>query len=232
MRCPQCGATNPDSAAWCGQCLTRFDQPEDPAPPSEVDPAPRGTTDDGRSVVDAADAVAAETLAPPRTGDVSSGFRREGDEVQWQCPQCDQFNSIDVHHCQICGTAFLSRFQETEPEPPRNWTAALLMTVLAPGAGHISVGRYGTGVARLVLYLGWVVGAMTVAGFAGGRGVLVVTPLVLGALVLWAGSIVDVYRLQHGESELLGGRSLLWLVVGTLILMGLGLFAAVAGAAR
>ena len=182
--------------------------------------------------MDAADVVTREATAPPPPADTPTGFRREGDEVQWQCPQCDRFNSIDVQHCEVCGTAFLERFQQHEVEPPRNWTAALLMTMVAPGAGHISVGRYGTGVARLVLYVGWVVGAMAVAGFAGGRGALVMTPLILGALVLWAGSMVDVYRLQRGESELLGGRSLLWLVVGTLVLMGLGLFAAVAGTGR
>ena len=228
MRCPQCGATNPDSAAWCGQCLQRFDQPAEPVPAADLSPQP--DADDGLGVLDGGDVVTTEATAPPAAADAPAGFRREGDDVQWQCPQCDRFNSIDSQHCEVCGTAFLERFQQPEVEPPRNWNAALLMTLVAPGAGHISVGRYGTGVARLVLYLGWVVGAMAVAGIAGGRGALVVTPLILGAVVLWAGSLVDIYRLQHGQSEVLGGRSLLWLVVGTLILMGLGLFAAVAGA--
>jgi hypothetical protein len=227
VRCPQCGATNPDTAAWCGQCLQRFDQLEAPAPDAAEIPEP--ATDDGLDVLDGAAVVPTEAPIPPPTTEGAEGFRREGDEVQWQCPQCDRFNSIEVQHCEVCGTAFFARFQEQQVEPPRNWNAALLMSVLAPGAGHISVGRYGTGVARLVLYLGWVIGAMAVTSFAGGRGALVVTPLILAALVLWAGSIVDVYRLQHGDKELLGGRSLLWLVVGTLILMGLGLFAAVAG---
>lgn len=229
MRCPQCGATNPDTATWCGQCLNRFDQPSAP-PQAQQDAALPPAEEETFAIPDGGDVVAAETPAVPSPGATPAGFRREGDEVQWQCPQCDRYNSIDAQHCEVCGTAFLDKFKSEEVEEPRNWTAALLMTALAPGAGHIAVGRHGSGVARLVLYLGWVIGAAAVAGFAGGRGALVITPLVLGALVLWAGSIVDVYRLQRGESELLGGRSLLWLVVGTLVLMGLGLFAAVAGA--
>ena len=70
----------------------------------------------------------------------SEGFRRQGDTLEWACPSCGQFNDIDELHCSACGTAFTERFRPAEePEPPRNWTAALAVSAIAPGAGHMSV---------------------------------------------------------------------------------------------
>lgn len=219
MRCPQCGATNPDSARWCGQCYHRFDEPAaEPAPAQE--PVP-----------DAHDVIATEAPAPPPVEPAAAGIRRAGDELQWACPQCEHYNPLELPHCEVCGSAFIERFRDSEPEQPHNWRAALAMTAVAPGAGHIAVGRYGTGVARLVLFAGWVLGAVALGASGGSRALLVVAPLLLGVLVLWGGSLVDIYRLQQGEREILGGRPLLWLVVAVLILMGMGLFGSLGGAA-
>lgn len=200
MQCPACGATNPESAAWCGQCLARFDQPA-PAPASAASPAP-----------------AQGTVEPTS----SEGFRRVGDELQWACPQCGQFNSIDDVACVVCGTGFVERFRAAEePEPPRNWNQALAFSALAPGAGHIAIGRYGSGWARLLLFVTWVIGAVLMGG-SGGAGRAVV-PLLLGAAVVWGGSLVDLRRIQGGQEELLAGRRLLWLVLGVLLLLGVAL---------
>ena len=160
--------------------------------------------------------------------DSGGAIRREGDRIEWACPQCDHSNPIELAHCEICGSAFIDRFRETEaPEPPRNWPAAMLLTALAPGAGHIAVNRYASGVARLILFIGWLLGAVALGQSGGSRALLVVAPLLLGLVVLWAGSLVDIYRLQHAQSELLGGRPLLWLTVGVLVLMGLALLVSV-----
>ena len=127
-------------------------------------------------------------------------------------------------HCVICGTAFTERFKPVEePEPPRNWSAALALSAVAPGAGHMSVGRYGSGVARLALFLTWMAGALML-GIGGGRGaMLAVAPLFIGAVIVWAGSMVDVQRLSQAQEELLVGRRLLFLVIGVLVLLGAGL---------
>lgn len=224
MQCPACGASNPDSAAWCGQCYRRFD--EDTAPET---PSPNGS---GTAPPPAADAapVTQSSQSAPDTGGEAEGFRRVGDELEWECPECGSFNGIELTSCAICGTSFLQRFRSEEPEPERNWSAALLLSAVAPGAGHLSVGRYGTGAARLLLFVAWIVGALMLATSAGSGALVAATPLVLGALILWAMTLFDVYRLQQGESEILAGRTFLWLVVGVLLFMGVALFASAGSA--
>ncbi|HVM21446.1 MAG TPA: hypothetical protein VM307_15920 [Egibacteraceae bacterium] len=218
MRCPHCGATNPESAAWCGQCYRRFDHP---------DVAPRLNGHGHDQPHDAA-------VGPARVGAATadSGFRREGDRVEWECPTCGHYSPMDLQHCERCQTSFLERFRTEEPEPPRNWNQALLLTAVVPGAGHIAVDRYGTGIARAALFVSWILAAVLLGPAAGGRAAMVVGPLLLGALVLWAGSIVDVYRLSQGQRELLAGRPMLWLVAGVLLLMGVGLVASLAAVTR
>lgn len=153
-----------------------------------------------------------------------SGFRRVGDELQWACPQCGQFNAIEDTTCVVCGTSFVERFRADEAPPqPRNWNQALAMSAIAPGAGHLAVERYGSGLARLVLFLTWVAGAILLGGGGGGGSLRAVAPLLIGAFVLWAGSLVDLQRLRDGQDELLVGRRLLWLVLGVLGLLGLAL---------
>lgn len=200
MQCRACGATNPDSAAWCGQCLVRFDTPE----PAATRAGP--------------DTPAAPATAGTATQPTSDAFRRVGDELQWACPQCNQFNGIDDPVCAVCGTPFVERFRAAEePEPPRNWSQALAFSAVAPGAGHLAVGRYGSGWARLVLFVSWIIGALLMSSSGGARAGV---PLLLGAAVMWAGSLVDLQRLREGREELLVGRRLLWLVLGVLLLLG------------
>ena len=205
MQCLACGATNPDTAAWCGQCLVRFD-----APAATSVPTPG-----------ARPAGAAATAAPGTTPQPTSSesFRRVGDQLQWACPQCSQFNGIDEPVCAVCGTPFVERFRAAEaPEPPRNWSQALLFSAVAPGAGHLAVGRYGSGWARLMLFVSWIIGALLMSSSGGARAG---APLLLGAAVMWGGSLVDLRRLQEGQDELLVGRRLLWLVLGVLLLLGI-----------
>lgn len=214
MRCDACGATNPDTAAWCGQCYRRFDEP-DPEPEPE---AP--------SAVSSADAPTNAAVPPSQpVGSAAQGFRRDGEGLQWECPECNSYNPLELQRCAVCGTSFVERFRSDEPEPPRNWSQALLLSAVAPGAGHLAVGRYGSGWARLLLFCVWVAGAVLLTSAGGSRAVVVAAPLLLGAVVLWGGTLVDIYRLQQGDNELLAGRTFLWLVVGVLLLLGVSLFA-------
>lgn len=213
MRCPACGATNPDTAAWCGQCYHRFDaEPVDEKPTL---PPPSANGDTPR----------------PLERVPTEGFRRHGDEVQWQCPRCEHYNAIELQRCEVCATPFVERFRDDEPPAPRNWTAALALTAFAPGAGHLSIGRYGSGTARLLLFVTWMLGAFLLLTSGGGQGLIVAMPLLLGSAVVWGVSLIDIYRLQHGDAELLVGRRVLWLVVGVLVLLVLGLFGTVGSGA-
>lgn len=207
MQCAACGATNPDTAAWCGQCYQRFQA--EPAAPAPVPPP-------------SANGDAPRPLTP-----TTEGFRRRDDVLEWSCSQCGHFNPMELQRCEVCGTSFVARFRESEPAAPRNWNAALVMTAVAPGAGHLAVGRYGSGAARLLLFCSWMLGALLLLTSGGSGAVVVAAPLLLGALTLWALSLIDIYRLSNGDNEILVGRVQLWLVVGVLILLVLSLFGTV-----
>ena len=220
MRCPACGASNPETAGWCGQCLAVFTPPAagGSQPPTARPPA------DPHEVPGASGASAVQ---PAERADLTGGFRTHEGRIEWPCLACGSFNPIDVFACAVCGTPMADRFAPDTPERQVNWSAALALSALAAGAGHLAAGRYGTGSARMFLYVLWLLGGVVVAA-DGGRAWLAAAPLLLGATALWLGSLVDVTRLQRGQAELLGGRALLWLVVGVtglLLLAGLGAFA-------
>lgn len=209
LRCPSCGATNPESASWCGQCYADLgaEAPATPAPSTLAEPPqPTGTE------------VATE---------LRDGFRRGPDgALQWTCAACGEVNSLDVLACPVCGASLGERYEEAPAAVEHSWGTVLGLSAVAPGAGHIAVRRHGSGVARLFLFVVWLLGGLVIA-VSGEGGGGAAAPLLLGALVLWAGSLVDLLRLRQGQSELLDGRALLWLVVGVLGLSLLGLFTAI-----
>lgn len=219
MRCADCGASNADSADWCGQCYAPFATAESVPSPAPAAPAPEGS-------------------AAPEPGEpgepTAEGFRRHDGTVEWQCPDCGEWSAVVSLRCAVCGQTIAARWERADPDRAaaaqrlsEPWTAALALTAVVPGAGHIGLGRYGPGFARAVLFAVWVAGG--VALWRAG-GALAGGPFLLGAGVLWAGSLADIAALRSGRRELLGGRSLLWLVVGTLALALLGVFAAASGA--
>jgi hypothetical protein len=163
------------------------------------------------------------------TGD--GAFRRQGDDIEWACPACGQFNSIDLLRCATCGTGFVEQFRSEDADEPRNWQQAFAMSAVAPGAGHIAIGRYGTGLSRLLLFLTWILGAILLVGGGGRRAMVAVLPLLLGAVVVYVATLVDLRRLERGQDELLVGRRLLWLVLGVLGLLGVALVTTLMAAA-
>jgi hypothetical protein len=94
--------------------------------------------------------------------------------------------------------------------------AVLTASALLPGAGHLLVGRVGTGVARLLLWVLWLPAGSALVRAAGG--VVVAAPglaLLVGAGLLWVATLVDARRLAAGvDREVLAPRALLWLVAG------------------
>jgi hypothetical protein len=213
-RCGACGATNPERAAWCGQCYAVLRPPaEAPEDVPAMVGAPAGAAT-------ATDGVAADASARRP----HEGFRRRGDVVEWHCVRCESYTSIELFACGVCGTSLAARYDRAAEPLAHNWRAALALSALLPGAGHIAVQRYGSGIARALLFVTWALGAVYLFG-AGSRAAAAATPMLLGALVLWLGSLADLVQLQRAEREVVNGRMLLWLVLGVTILSAVGMAA-------
>lgn len=207
MQCAACGAANPDSAAWCGQCFAPFGnaapEPEE-APPSltedadERDPAPARVVTEGI-------------------------FRAEGDRIEWTCTICGEINPLDHYTCQVCGTP-LSAAEARERDV--DWRAARFRELLFPGLGHVAAGDAGNGWARTIIALLWLFGLVVVL-LTGVEGLVASVPLVIGLAVLWLAGPHDLRALEAGRTPLLDTRRFLWLVVAvTAGLMLTGLAAA------
>lgn len=215
IRCDACGATNGDTADWCGQCYAPLRTAAEQAPaPAAAEPL-------------SADRDDAEGLLEPSL----EGFRRRGGTVEWACPACGEWSTMETLACEVCATPLSARWLAKDPDDSmpatgrldEPWTLALALSAVVPGAGHIGLRHYGSGLARAVLFAVWLMGgiALLVSGGAVAGG-----PLLLGAGVLWGGSLADIAALRAGRREILGGRSLMWLVVAVLLLSILSVVAA------
>jgi hypothetical protein len=211
VRCPSCDARNPDGAAWCNQCLRPLGAAAtDTATAPEAPAAPVGSAQDG-------DTTAA------RQRDV----RTVDGEVEWRCPRCDVWSPLPAARCTTCGgprRGFGVDERDVRPPPsagPRLAAASLVL----PGLGHVLAGRYGSGVARALLAVSWLLGGLVLLRGAtrGGASPLPSVPLLVGAVTVWAASLADVRRLTVDEGrEWLHPRALLWLtsgVIGSLVVL-------------
>jgi hypothetical protein len=210
VSCPSCGARNPGDAAWCTQCYARFDG-------MRADPAVETVelAHDASAPVPVTGEPAPGQPSTARSGDV----RVTGEFVEWRCRRCDGWNALDLAACRACGAP-----REGFGTAPTNPTArvpaatARFVSMLLPGLGHLLMGAIGSGIARAVLFVLWVVGAIALLGDATVGGVV----LALGAIVLWAATLIDVHRLPTGQRELLGARGLGALVAVVTVLLVLG----------
>lgn len=200
MRCPGCGALNPDTAAWCGQCYQDL-----AVAPTQGSPPPDGP--------------AAVPAGAGRGRDV----REVDGRLEWRCRACDSWNALEAPDCGGCGaprTGF-GEFGRPPVHSGRAWPSSWLLglTVVAPGLGHILAGRLGTGLARLTLTLVWLTGAIGIIGAADAvpfAGVV----LIMGVAAVWVASILDMRLLLAGEpAQTLDARRLLWLVVGVTVVL-------------
>jgi hypothetical protein len=203
-------------ARWCGQCLTRFDEPSSPpARPSpkrtDQGPAPAPPRQPGES----GNGQASPTGAPRPI--------RAGEQgIEWQCPSCDRANPIEATTCGVCGTPFSQLFDEESAAPRVNPGRAVGLSLVFPGVGHIALGRTAEGLARAVTF-GYVL-AMVVLILVGrlGRGIGPFLPLFLvsagAALGLYLVTAVDAGRVARGEGPFLPTRALLYGAVGLLLL--------------
>jgi hypothetical protein len=224
MRCGSCGARNPDTADWCSQCFVALgsapaatgDAPGVAPAPTDDPASTRDATPHDRSPGDPAPGPVDE--APGATDDGGRDVRERDGEVEWRCATCDAWSSLHAPRCERCG-APRTGFGVDQPEAlgPEDAEQLVVWTLLLPGLGHVRAGRVGSGVARGVIAVGWLLGAILLAVGAVGAGTAPVAaaPLALGAAAIWVASVRDVAALARGESrELLDARGLLWLVAG------------------
>lgn len=230
MRCPQCGAANTDSAAWCSQCYARFEStPEQP--PGDADDA---VVDRGQPGEQSGVRSDAGTGATGRgaAGAVDRDVRERDGALEWRCRTCRAWTPFETEQCVRCGAprqGFLPEPAGTRPTPAVPAAGRLIAASVAlPGLGHVLARRSATGVARAVLALLWLGGGIGLV--LAGQGGLARLPgfvLLLGAGVLWAGTVLDVSELASGgRRELLTTRVLLWLVVAVTSLLLVALMGA------
>lgn len=226
MRCPTCGARNPEDAVWCTQCYASFTAPAPPADPYPAAGVDTGTSPDPGSP---ARADGPEVLADghPGSGDPSDpagrapvtgrDIREVDGQVEWRCAVCGSWMPLEAALCGTCGSARTGFGEPATPVPtaasvpPRTLLGA---SAVAPGLGHLLAGRTGSGITRLSLWVLWVVGGLWwVLSTQNGRAPGLV--LLLGAVILWVATIVDADAIAKDRSaEPFGVRGLLWTVVG------------------
>jgi TM2 domain-containing membrane protein YozV len=232
MRCPDCGARNADAAAWCTQCYRRL---EGPTTASAVAPAEVGTGERRPSHVatpsgdDHAAVPTPPSTPPPIPATARAAAERDirvdGDQVEWRCARCAGWTPLEQPSCAACGSArvgFTPTAAAAATARAPTGSAPLVASALLPGLGHLLVGRPGSGVARILLWLLWAGGAGLTLVSVGVTSTALV--LALAASALWAITLQDLSRLADGRPQVLTGRVLAWSVVGVtaaLVLSGL-----------
>lgn len=172
-RCPACGAANAADARWCGQCLHRFDAPEQPAVPEAAPGRPGVVRPDGevRWTCPACDATnPIEAAACERCGSAFSSLFGASRSVS---------------------------------APQTSGGTALAASAVFPGAGHWLLGARGEAVARGVLWvwtLGLSVLLLARPPSVGRgivRGVAVIFGIAAGGV--WLLSFLETARLAEGH---------------------------------
>lgn len=234
MRCPSCDARNPDDAAWCSQCFATLATPA-PTDPTQPDADPTDAAPTGRRRAPAVPSAPPATgQATPTTVGPGDRMRRSEGGIEWRCAVCDTWNPLSLESgttdvCTACQTPLreiVVQGPATASAPRVSETTALVGTALLPGLGHVLLGRAASGGARMLLYVVWLAGSLALlAGAAGsGQSLLPAAVLLVGAALVWAGSMADTFGLaRHTGRELLQPRVLLWIVVGVLGLLVLAL---------
>lgn len=229
MRCPSCQATNPDTAAFCGQCYERFEaqpvavaDPHElpdwlavgaPAPPADAD-GPPGTPGTPGTPTAGEEPRPDGAGTPAERREAAAGrFRSDGVQARWTCVVCGEENSMEDFSCTVCGSRMDA---EADPTAGVDWVAARRLELMAPGLGHLRAGQGGMGVARTTLVVLWSLGALALV-LSGTAGVLAALPLVIGIVAIWVTGPSDLDALRVGRQPRLGGRTFLYLVIGVTI---------------
>ena len=216
-RCPQCGASNPESAQWCSLCLERFVEPE---PEPELEPA----------IPETSSTAGAPTAT--KTSDYSA-FQVSEEGIKWVCATCGTPNSIDASACATCGATFADTVRPKVERPQRDPAKAALFSLFFPGAGHAYVGMWGQAVARGILSA-WLL-LVTLVGLLDKKvpgSLFMATIFGLAAFGLWLITAHDAFREASNDTNLvvLKGKRFLYVVLGLMALLFVVMFAAMMSA--
>lgn len=221
MRCPNCGARNPAEATWCTQCYARFEEATavEPSPPEP--PAPDGVTEIEATLEPGV--VSAEDDGAPGAGPVEVGDVRQIDGViEWRCGTCASWVALESELCAVCGaprSGFGEAPRSEVPVGELDRGKVLGAAAIFPGVGHLLAGRTGSGLTRLLLGALWLLGGIWWLATTSTVGTAPGVILIVGTLVLWVASYLDVQALLAGRDEPFGLRGLLWSVVGVTALL-------------
>jgi RNA polymerase subunit RPABC4/transcription elongation factor Spt4 len=228
VRCPQCGGLNRVGAEWCGQCLERFVPPKPPeirggtaggGPPP---PPPPPESLQPQAGISELSQIEPPTAAAPASSSPAGGkaFLVGADGINWACKHCETVNSIETDVCSVCGMAFADLLRPVAPErPKRDPNTVALISLFWPGAGHGYIGQWGQAISRAVVSLL----VLVVAGLSfaqTGLGAMT-TIFSLISFVFWAVTAHDSFQEASNAPSrvVVKGRSMLWLVMGILVLL-------------
>lgn len=203
-------------------------QPTDQPTGDASDPA--ASAPSARTSSDVTGAAAPGPAATPSGGRTDRDIREIDGQVEWRCPTCTSWVALEDPVCATCGAARVGFGDPATPSADGSDVAEQVVlgaSAVLPGAGHFLTGRVGSGVTRAALFLLWAVGGLWwIVSTQDGRSPGIV--LLVGAVVLWAATLVDANAITKGQSsEPFGVRGLLWTVVGvTGLLMLMVAFAA------
>ncbi len=236
MKCPRCGATNPASADWCGQCLMRFGATI-PVPPPPVGVAPQAEPAAGRSGGDGDAPVPpvppdlAQTVAVRLVASRAGPIRKAGDRLEWTCQACGTVNPVDEMACLVCGSSMIELFRPPSAARQARDPAVAAWLSAVPGLGIWYAGQPAQGVARFLLWLWWLSTTLALWSRPEFLFVLVKVAFLLPTGALWVLSAVDAHRLAARRRPYLGARSLALAAAGLCLVLMVGLVATL-GAAR
>jgi hypothetical protein len=226
--CPACGARNAATAPWCTQCYTSFaDTRTAPTAPAAVsaaeDPPAQGPPGQEQQTQEqqTQESPTQEGEAPLRAGATADVRQDEQGLIEWRCATCDGWSPLEAAACVACGSPRKGFGDDRAVEVPDEQRVVVLSGLL-PGLGHLVAGRVGSGLARALFGVGWLVGGvlLLVAAVRAGSGHWAAVPLLAGAVIVWVLSVFDAQSLARGQQrEYLDGRTLLWLMVGVTCLL-------------
>lgn len=243
MRCPSCGAANPDEASWCGLCFADLrPAPVEPEPPTAetedavvLVAAPESLQVAAAAALDARTPPGAEAIEAVGIEAAGGAVRRVGDRLEWICATCATVNPMDSLTCTVCGASLAELFKtegsEGSEAGKKDPEIATILSAILPGAGHFYAGRHGDGFARAVLFLtsfGFGIGllAQTSGKKGAGLALVVEVPFFLAALGIWAVTLVDARSATRGGRQIITTQILFYttlaltglLVLGVLVL--------------
>ena len=139
--------------------------------------------------------------------------------LTWPCAACLHENPLELDACELCGTSFATLMRSDEKLPEVEPSRALRRSLLFPGLGHALVGRPLDGVARGALFAMLLVMLLIVllSGLSSSVAVVVFSLFLVMALVAYAGTAWEAYRLAEGEAPFVSSRTLLWITAGVIL---------------